>query len=73
LPRLFFAAETGPAAGRAILLHRKILGKLTAPKLSTRGGVEVVCHQRVEQTAGDWADTKDGVSIWFPVLAAIIF
>jgi hypothetical protein len=21
----------------------------------------------VEQTTGDWADTKDGVSIWFPV------
>jgi len=26
----------------------------------------------VEQTAGDWADTKDGVSIWFPVFAGIV-
>jgi len=25
----------------------------------------------VEQTAGNWADTKDGVSIWFPVFAGI--
>jgi len=55
----------GSAARRAILLHQKILGKLTAPK-SFRRGVEVVCNQ-VEQTAGNWADTKDGVSIWFPV------
>ncbi len=25
----------------------------------------------VEPTAGDWADTKDGVSIWFPVFSGI--
>jgi len=25
----------------------------------------------VEQTAGNWADTKDGVSIWFPDFAGI--
>jgi hypothetical protein len=37
----------------------------------SEGGVEVVCNQ-VEQTAGNWADTKDGVSICLPVFAEYV-
>src|SRR6266478_5861291 len=74
-----FAAETGQAASLQVgsaahgvmLLHRKILEKLTAPKpFSSR--CQGSLRQRVEQTTGDWADTKDGVAIWFPVFAWII-
>jgi len=46
--------------------------KINRREIIQEGGVEVVCDQRVKQTTGNWADTKDGVSIWFPVFAGFI-
>jgi len=63
--------QVGSAARKTILWQPKILEKLTAPKLFKKG-VGVACDQRVEQSTGGRADTKDGVSIWFPVFAGFI-
>ena len=51
---------------RAILLHWKILGKLTAAKSFSENG-DVVSDQRGRPTTGVWTGTKDGLPVWFPV------
>src|ERR1019366_4111610 len=51
---------------RAILLHWKILVKLTEAKAFSENG-DVVSDQRLESTTGAWTGTKDGVPVQFPV------
>jgi len=46
---------------------RKFSEKLTGAK-SFRRGCRDNLRSTLEQTTGDWADTKDGASPWFPCL-----
>ena len=45
--------------------------KINQTEIIPEGVSRYSAFNEVEQTAGDWADTKDGVSIWSPVFAVI--
>lgn len=51
-------------------MHQKISRKINPSEITPEGKSRQSASKEVEQTAGGWVDTRDGVTNWPPVIVS---